>query len=82
MNNKKLVCEIEDDGIGREKASQVNYSVRSTHKSLATQIILDRIQALNKKSKQKISLKIHDLKTEDGLPAGTKVVLELPYLTD
>ena len=79
---KKVICEVEDDGVGRVIAAKAKYQVRKTHKSLATEIIMERIQSLNKKLKNKIHLSIIDLKTENNLPSGTKVVLDLPYLID
>lgn len=78
----KVICEVEDNGVGREKAWEAEYQKRKTHKSLATEIIQDRIQSLNKKLKQKIKLSIIDLKTENSVPTGTKVVLDIPYLID
>jgi len=82
LENKKVICEVEDDGVGREKAWEVEYQKRKTHKSLAINIINDRIQSLNKKLKQKISLSIIDLKSDTLEPQGTKVVLSIPYLID
>jgi len=82
LNNKKITCEIEDDGVGREKAWEVEYSKMGKHKSLATEIILDRIKILNKKLKQKISLNILDLKSQTNETIGTMVRLDLPYLLD
>ncbi len=82
LENKKLTCEIEDDGVGREKAWEVEYAKKGKHKSLATEIIHDRIKILNKKLKQNISLNIADLKSEANEAIGTLVMLDLPYLKD
>jgi hypothetical protein len=82
LESKKVICEVEDNGVGREKAWEAGYQRRKTHKSLATDIIYDRINALNKKLKQKIMLNIIDLKSDMNVAAGTKVVLNLPYLLD
>ncbi len=82
LENKKLTCEIEDDGVGREKAWEVEYAKKGKHKSLATEIIHDRIKILNKKLKQNISLNIADLKSEANEAIGTLVMLDLPYLID
>ncbi len=79
---KKVICEVEDDGVGREKAWEAEYQKRKTHKSLATEIITDRILSLNKKLKQKIKLNIIDLRTGANKPIGTRVVLAVPYLID
>jgi len=82
LEEKKVICEVEDDGVGREKAWETKYQKRKTHKSLATEIITERIQSLNKKLKQKIKLNIIDLKTATNEPSGTRVVLDIPYLID
>ncbi len=79
LMNKKIICEVEDDGVGREKAWEAEYTERGNHKSLATEIIRDRIQVLNKKFKQKIKLEIIDIKSEQSVAIGTKVLLDLPY---
>lgn len=47
------------------------------HKSLATVITRERIAALNRKSKKKITLEIIDLKDEKGLARGTLVRFKL-----
>jgi len=82
LDGKKLACEIEDDGVGREKAWEVEYAKKGKHKSLATEIIRDRVKILNKKLKQKIILNITDLKSETNEAIGTMVRLDLPYLLD
>jgi LytS/YehU family sensor histidine kinase len=74
LDGKKIVCEVEDDGIGRKKAWEAEVSERSDRKPLATNIVQDRINVLNRKFKQKISLDIIDK------PVGTLVRLDLPYL--
>jgi len=82
LENKKLTCEIEDDGVGREKAWEVKYAKKGKHKSLATEIIRDRIKILNKKLKQKINLAIIDKRSETEQPTGTLIRLDLPYILD
>jgi LytS/YehU family sensor histidine kinase len=78
-NDSKILCEIEDDGIGREKALSLERGNKD-HKSLATFIIKERIEGLNKKFRKKIRLKIIDKKSENDKPLGTIVKLELPCL--
>jgi len=79
LEGKKILCEVEDDGVGREKAWEVEVKERSGHKSLATDIIRDRIKTLNKKFRQKIQLQIIDKKSEAMEALGTKVVLDIPF---
>jgi len=78
LKDNQVVCEVEDDGIGREKAWETEYKTRKEHKSLATSIIMDRIQAINRKMKQKIRLEIIDLKSAEDVAEGTKVVITVP----
>jgi len=73
-----VLCEVEDDGVGREKAWELEYSENRDHKSLATTIIKERIQNLNKNLTKKIQFKIIDLKSEDNIGIGTKVVIGIP----
>lgn len=79
LQDKKILCEVEDDGVGREKAWEAEAKERTGHKSLATDIIRDRIKNLNKKFKQKIQLEIIDIISESKEVTGTKVLLDLPY---
>jgi tetratricopeptide (TPR) repeat protein len=81
LRGRKIVCEVEDDGVGREKAWEAEVNERAGHRSLATDIIRDRINTLNKKFKQKIQLEIIDKLSENSGAMGTKVVLDLPYRT-
>jgi len=76
--NGMILIELQDDGIGREKAQELLLETNKDHKSLATALTRERIQALNKKQKEKIVLNILDLKDEEGRPVGTKVILEIP----
>ncbi len=79
LNNNHIVFEIEDDGIGREKAQEIGYKLKKDHRSMATDITRERLTVLNKKLKQKISLIISDLKNENNEPTGTKVVFDIPF---
>jgi len=78
MKNNIIVFDVEDDGIGREKAQEILLKQDKDHKSLATAITHERLQILNKKLKQKIKLNITDMKNENNKPAGTKVTFDIP----
>jgi tetratricopeptide (TPR) repeat protein len=82
LKGKIIICEVEDDGIGREKAWEAAYKSHKGHKSMATDIIKDRIANINKRMKSNISLSIIDLKSETDQALGTLVRLELPYVSD
>jgi tetratricopeptide (TPR) repeat protein len=72
-----LFCEVEDDGIGRERAMKLQ---RKEHRSMATSITQERLEALNRKLKRKVSLDITDLKSGTGEPLGTRVWIGIPLL--
>jgi tetratricopeptide (TPR) repeat protein len=80
LKNGTIVFEVEDDGVGREKAKEILFRQNKDHKSLATAITMERIRVLNKKLKQKIKLRIQDLKDPADKPSGTKVQLEIPWI--
>jgi hypothetical protein len=73
-----LRLEIEDDGIGREKAMDILKQSGKHHLSLATNITRERLDALNRKSRNKISLNIEDLADSAGNPSGTRVTVDIP----
>jgi sensor histidine kinase YesM len=76
--NHSFILEIEDDGVGRDRAQEIEKPGKKDHKSMATTITSDRLDALNKKLKQKIRFEIIDLKDENGNATGTRVVFEIP----
>jgi hypothetical protein len=78
LEQDAIVMEIEDDGIGRERAGEILAEQNKIHQSLSTSITRERIRILNKKLKHKITLDIIDLKDIKGDPAGTKVKLGIP----
>jgi len=73
-----IVIEVEDNGIGRQKAQEITRQQDARHQSLATVITRERIAALNRKSKSKITLEITDLTGPEGSATGTLVRFEIP----
>jgi len=78
LYEQALIYEVEDNGIGREKAQEILKKQNKDHKSLATTITQERIKVLNKKLKHKIKLEIIDLKNDQGEATGTRVIFEIP----
>lgn len=70
-------CRIEDNGIGREKASSLK-GKKEPHISTGIQNVMERIELLNKLNKKKIHLTITDLRRSDNTAAGTLVEIVLP----
>lgn len=70
-----LWCEIEDNGIGREKAAELKSVSNRSHKSTALEVTTERLELL---SQEQDSIQIIDLKDENGEALGTKVILKIP----
>jgi len=71
---------IVDNGIGREKAMEIrNNSVNGIlHTSLSTDLMRERISALNSRNNKKIRMLIEDLFEENGKASGTSVIFYIP----
>lgn len=73
-----IICLIEDNGIGREKAAQIKAASGLGQKSQGMLITKERLEILNRKHKDKISVEIFDLKDNFGNASGTRVKLIIP----
>jgi two-component sensor histidine kinase len=72
----KLVCIIEDNGIGRKKSAAIKAALAEQRKSMGMDITKERIQRMGKVKGQ--HLEIIDLMDDQGADLGTRVVLRLP----
>lgn len=70
-------CIVEDNGIGRKKASEIKAKQLRFHKSFALKANQSRLELLNYKSKHKIAVDIEDLGHVDN-PKGTRVTINIP----
>jgi sensor histidine kinase YesM len=68
-----LVIQITDDGVGRERAKEIEAALQSNHRSMSTSITTDRLKIINKKTGKRIHFEIADLKDIDGKATGTRV---------
>ncbi|OQX75189.1 MAG: hypothetical protein B6D64_12110, partial [Bacteroidetes bacterium 4484_276] len=75
--NSHISIQITDNGIGREKASQL----RSDSTGMGMMVMNQYFALLNKYNSVKIKQEIVDLYDENGEPAGTMVLLEIPINT-
>ncbi len=78
LEGELLVCEVEDDGVGREKAMELKSKTATTRKSLGLKITADRLEALESRFGVPGSVEFIDLKNENGEASGTKVVIKIP----
>lgn len=68
-----IQVEIKDDGVGRQHQHN---TLHEPHKPLATQITLERLRLLGAGNN---ALEIQDIYDDKGAPAGTNIILQLPY---
>jgi tetratricopeptide (TPR) repeat protein len=76
--NDSITIQIEDNGIGRKKAGELLRKQDKDHKSMAIDITRQRIEVINRKSKNPIRFEIEDLCHQNGDARGTRVVFEVP----
>jgi ligand-binding sensor domain-containing protein/uncharacterized membrane-anchored protein YhcB (DUF1043 family) len=76
--NSSILCVIDDDGIGRDRARELKSLSAVRYKSMGMGITKDRIEILNKMNALGISVIVEDKIDPDGLPGGTKVTLRIP----
>ncbi len=72
-------CILEDNGIGRQKAAEINKNVRQkSHVSKGMSITNDRIDILNHQRAKKTELLVEDLYTPERQACGTRVTIRIP----
>lgn len=76
VEGKFLICTIEDDGIGRQKAGELKAKRTFGQKSVGMQITKERIQSFSKTKGTKVQ--IEDLYDSEEKASGTRVVITLP----
>ncbi|MCH8318210.1 MAG: histidine kinase, partial [Bacteroidetes bacterium] len=82
LNDDVILCIIQDDGIGREKAAELkdqHPSPGMKHDPVGMLVTKERLEILNA-SISKGSVHIIDLKDDDGKPEGTRVEVSIPYI--
>lgn len=73
-----LVCVIEDNGIGRDKAREIKERKTPTHHSVGMEVTEERIRLMREMTGNKATrIHIEDLKDEYGKARGTKVTIQL-----
>lgn len=74
-----VLCEIEDDGIGRQAASEIKSKSATQYKSMGMGITQDRITLLNSMNALGIHIAIIDKTDAASQATGTLVKINIPY---
>lgn len=78
VREDRLICTIEDNGIGRKMSAAYKSQSPIEYHSKGMTLTAKRIEMLNKTQTNPIFIDIDDLHSEDGSPAGTRVTLGFP----
>ena len=76
----RMLCTIEDNGIGREKSAAMKKANKPGHQSRGLQITRDRLSLYNSRFNVDASFDIEDLADDDGKAQGTRVNLWFPLV--
>ena len=76
-SDDQLLCIIEDDGVGREKARQLRDKSVLKNKSMGIKITEERLRLLSRKQMEQC-IQIIDLKDPLNYASGTRVILNIP----
>lgn len=69
---------IDDNGIGRQKSSELNAIKNKNHSSFATEAMQNRVNLLNQYNQKNISIQYIDKTSLSNQSTGTTVVFEIP----
>jgi len=73
-----LVCNIEDNGIGRKQALQFKSIAPMEYQSKGMSLTARRIEVFNTTHEASIEITIEDIEGSFHKPAGTKVIIKFP----
>lgn len=79
LNRGTLLCTIKDNGIGRDKANEIRSKSGIKRQPKGMMITQERIEIFNRQNRKNFSVKISDLKNDQGEPLGTKVEFTIQY---
>jgi ligand-binding sensor domain-containing protein len=78
QNRNGLVCIVQDNGIGREKAHELKSHRHVEYQSKGMSLTADRINILNRQHAQQITIEVTDLKDATQQALGTRVAIHIP----
>lgn len=73
LDEDTLICTIEDDGVGRAKAAELQLTSIKKYKSRGTQLVKKRVEILNEMGYE------IEINTDDRLKGGTVVTIKIGY---
>lgn len=77
VEKDKLVCVIEDDGVGRRRAAELKSKSATKSKSLGMQITAHRMELMKELYGKQTTVEIVDLVADSGEACGTRAILTM-----
>jgi hypothetical protein len=74
----RLLCIVEDNGIGREHARQFRSQMHVEYQSKGMSLAAERIKALNRQYAASVAIDIIDKTDPEQKPSGTRIVIYFP----
>lgn len=78
-DEQRVTCIINDNGIGRQRSSEINAMKVKKHTSFATGATQKRLELLNAKRHNSIVVTYTDIVSNDGQIQGTEVTIHIPF---
>ena len=75
----KIICTIDDNGIGRKKSAEIKSKSLNERKSLGIQVTKERIDLLKEEFNMDFEIKIIDKYNNNKEAIGTTVIVEMPF---
>ena len=75
MDGDKLICTIDDNGVGMKKAAELKTTTHVEYQSKGMKLTMARIHAINMMSEKKITIEIVDKYDDNNEASGTLFIL-------
>lgn len=79
LSEGKLLCVVEDNGVGRKHSEKMKQERGSSHKSYGMSITRRRLETLTKISNDDFSVEVIDLYDDNDMPSGTRVDIIISF---
>ncbi len=73
-----LLCIVEDNGVGRERAAEIKNPLKKDYESKGMRVTRERLDLMNVQNASNTNVRIVDLYDEQHRPAGTRVEINIP----
>jgi sensor histidine kinase YesM len=79
LSEDKLLCVVEDNGVGRKHSEKMKQERGASHKSYGMSITKRRLETLTKISNDDFSVEVVDLYDDKGVASGTRVNIIISF---